>query len=612
MSDSSPVRDTPDDKKPRHLSPEVNDKVEDSRVDFSASTVCRKIDFDAQEGEDSSWSVWRIISWGTRILQERLHYVFSKFSHSCDINPLDVVRFEAIRKGEFVYLRKEWLLGSGLNRSSRPGVRVQAEDTIFFVREYSLLLFSWIESMLAQKEPIGIISGQPGTGKSMTAYLMALMLAVHRKMIVLWIHINKEYHTRYVYEWIRMDDGKMYTRVLASSKDVVDLIKGPWDVFGDRRKRLLFVDGIVDSDIPKNIHDADALRGIKDAVMFWIDKNPELNRVIYLSSLGTSDVLTPQKRVYYHPVRFVHMGWDLAEYLSAVAHGGFRATVYQQLIGRDGQMNSAEELVRRKFYYTGGCARFMFKYTTASLEDHITDLLEKQTDLSSLTDTGHGNASCSLSHSLVHVDVNRNRSLLCDYVKHYIARKLNCDNLLAMARQFQDNPVMRGWIFEVFFFQTLSSNGTIFLVGPMNGPEIVWNAGSELWVPFSPDDPTIASCPFKEWLRPIKYNQGGFDAVYMTEEGEVEFEGEHFKTVSVLFVQCTIAVDHTVKLEFCCTFLKNMLTNLRYKTIRCEFYFIVPSTNVNNFKIGTTTGRLSQFGWNDHSLQVRGIKGWIS
>ena len=76
------------------------------------------------------------------------------------------------------------------------------------------------------------------------------------------------------------------------------------------------------------------------------------------------------------------------------------------------------------------------------------------------------------------------------------------------------------------------------LIGPMDGPGIVWKAGSELWVPFSPADPTIASCPFKEWLRPIKYNQGGFDAVYMTEEGAVECEeGERFKTVSVLFVQ---------------------------------------------------------------------------
>ena len=113
------------------------------------------------------------------------------------------------------------------------------------------------------------------------------------------------------------------------------------------------------------------------------------------------------------------------------------------------------------------------------------------------------------------------------------------------------------------------------------------------------------------WLKPLKWNQGGYDAVYVD-----------IKKNLVRFVQITRWTEHSFKIEYFANFFENLRkikdSKIEIKTL--EIYFLVPKKNVNKFKIKdseiTGKGLLVVFGkgWEKNKehdqVKVRGIQGF--
>ncbi len=114
---------------------------------------------------------------------------------------------------------------------------------------------------------------------------------------------------------------------------------------------------------------------------------------------------------------------------------------------------------------------------------------------------------------------------------------------------------------ETYFFCGLSSSGTI-----------------------DPSDPDPQKCPVTRWLRPSKFNQGGFDGIFL----QPSIEGE--KTGTVIFVQCTISSRHEAKLRYCNEFIQVAKKYSIFEAQAVEFYFIVPQSILRTFKIGEIEG----------------------
>ena len=164
---------------------------------------------------------------------------------------------------------------------------------------------------------------------------------------------------------------------------------------------------------------------------------------------------------------------------------------------------------------------------------------------------------------------------------------------------------MDGWMLEMWFFACLrhsgvtlfNENGTEFQSWPQSHVETLDMAS----FPVLPDDTGI-------WFKPCKWNQGGFDAIFL-EKGKG----------LVKFVQVTGGESHSFKIEYFHGFLTALLDSPQsFEITNLEIYFVVDKKKLLDFKIADTTGQglLSVFGdgWGKgkeaERVKIVGIEGW--
>jgi hypothetical protein len=110
----------------------------------------------------------------------------------------------------------------------------------------------------------------------------------------------------------------------------------------------------------------------------WIDKDAKSRRMIYVSSMG-SEHSDPKNLEGTEIEQFFQSSWRFDEYDRAMADTEFARSVQAALLGLDhlvteGNITPSEITSRRlwaKFYYAGGCARFMFEYTWEKVEQYL-------------------------------------------------------------------------------------------------------------------------------------------------------------------------------------------------------------------------------------------------
>ena len=110
-------------------------------------------------------------------------------------------------------------------------------------------------------------------------------------------------------------------------------------------------------------------------------------------------------------------------------------------------------------------------------------------------------------------------------------------------------------------------------------------------------------------MKPAKWNQGGYDAVFIDESQKL-----------VRFVQVTRGDSHSLKLKYFRDFLVKQEQEVGYKVETLEIVFVVEQAKLQDFEISEVTGEglLTRWGadWKrgaeTDSVKIRGINDWKS
>lgn len=140
---------------------------------------------------------------------------------------------------------------------------------------------------------------------------------------------------------------------------------------------------------------------------------------------------------------------------------------------------------------------------------------------------------------------------------------------------------MDGWLLEMWFFANLENKEV--KVYDYNGIELEPFAKKNIEL-FDPNEMTLETIKnLPKYLKTKKWNQGGYDLIYINDNNDIEF------------VQITRGLTHSLKLKYFAQFLENLknIPNSTFKAKDIDILFIVPKGNGKTFKINK--GNRSRF-----------------
>ena len=193
---------------------------------------------------------------------------------------------------------------------------------------------------------------------------------------VTWIHVEKEgSNTVTRTNCVVFSSGKSYS-FFGKREDFESLIQMAENLPG--KNELLIIDGLT--------HDTE-FRPLHNAAREWIDANREDRRLLIVSSMSYTE---PRKTEIDQKNRikcFHQISWTFEEYKEAIKSKKFYSNVQRALDASD----TAKDILSRlgaKFFYAGGCARYMFQFTTAEVKHEIDFLTQSTSALQNLVTNG--------------------------------------------------------------------------------------------------------------------------------------------------------------------------------------------------------------------------------
>ena len=499
------------------------------------------------------------------------------------------------RSLRFVDMGVDWFTGSGIGRyiEQDSGFCDVLANTILYIRPSCLDQIEFIHERAMKRRGIGVIAGPPGTGKSITAFLSALMLAAHQNMLVLWIHMVKGANEGMFYNAVLLDGPTRFTSCCKSLPGILKLIKSDWGILEPEkealRERFLFIDGYVKADA-RNPMDF-----VTGAAIEWYEESPR-HHICVLSSMTSACILS-SSHPYACTVRYFNQySWKFEDYETALSNSEFKRSVATQLFPRTDTTAlgsiplekleaDAPDNLKAKYFYAGGCARFMFQHSTKTVEAELGRILESEVSIENLREVIHGCLPLPITEALANVFgfEHRDRDLLSPYVKQKIAAKLGSRELCDIVTVFPMGGSMKDWIFKEYFFLKLSNRAgrSLTLSNPTAGgaPRSRLPGGSRACSLFNPAFLTEEECLTGEWLRPVHFDQKGYDAIFLKPRRTGAKKG------TAIFVKCSVATSHGAQLSYCKDFLMQAEGRKIFKATHVEFYFVVPEYARDNFTI---------------------------
>jgi len=471
-----------------------------------------------------------------------------------------------------------YLHGSGLLENSTKSVMI-------FRRKTFNDLFEFLCNDVIAGGRAGRVYGPPGTGKSLAILAFSSTL-LEQGWKVTWLHFSD----RKKFECIRfLQNRKMTTFFLAAD---LDLILDETEMTGS--KHLMIVDGIRDSrTFP--VHQ-ECARKCRDWYLSNAGVAAATVRFVENSSMGALDSNSEETDRMLRIKKFCMFSWELEDYSLAVQQEKFRDQIMdnldtdvsddEELIdGSDSQQKSdiakVEALLKAKFFFSGGSARYMFSYTTNEVKESICASVDSEPDVTKLLSGIFGATSSYSTHRLANCFPHPNpivrTSCICTVVSRFaadlLAIKAGPDVIEVLANSLQQdmNPSMEGWIFEMLFFSRLR-HGEV-QVKDKAGKKVSWPKAEKILVL---EKQTLGELGGEQiWLKPQRWNQGGYDAVFVDKS-----------VPTVRFVQVTSGKNHTFKIRY----FRKLLDQFVLDAGHVEIFFLVPSTNVKKFVISEVTG----------------------
>jgi hypothetical protein len=558
------------------------------------------------------------------ILTKRSNFLKNKSPDSAPRRPLRVKKGRELserselppvdfgQSSNFFKLKAEYTNGSGLATS----------DIVLYLRPEVKKMFNFIKSEVLEKNLIGWIIGPPGTGKSAAAMSF---IANHPSSAASGQEAT-------VFTWIALSDSVEDAKIIryegnqrrSLSLNSTDLVTAIIDVLNknpleneEETTHCIIIDGYVQNELAKIL---------ESRLTYWRNQNRSKRRLLFVTSLAAR-YKRKRKNVEENPYKDLRVfSWKKSEYLEAVQDDEFFKCVEQKLqtpATADGDIAlSRAELVECKFHEAGGSARFMFAFTSDQVREELDSAIGYVGNMEKYLQITVGDMSNRVLNRLLvtyeNVAVARvqgahkgyTNGIVSVYAAEELANKLGMaviDSLIKALRRDR-NPALDGWLLEVLFFTQLRHEGvTIFdanSLGQLVPIEKFPISDVHVIDPTSRDFSYLPEVPEEGlWLKPINYNQGGYDAVHLTR-------------TRIRFIQLTKAKSHDLKLIFFSRLIhKFRLQNLFNEGCSVEIIYLVENSRFHNFSINSTDdwGALVEYGWAPGSdaerVLIRGIDG---
>jgi len=277
--------------------------------------------------------------------------------------------------------------------------------------------------------------------------------------------------------------------------------------------------------------------------------------------------------------------WLVEEYEEAILCDEFFRAVVGMFPEYSRQTDPAKEkeerisLLQAKYFVAGGSARLMFERTAEKGIEALTRAIATVPNIENYLNGLVGESSGGAVNRLLaryyspppqKADVR----LVSDYVVRTFAIQMGPRLLEKFAGACAVNPSMDGWILEAWFFAELSHKGLTWSVcGESELQRHQWE--KSVIVYFDPSRYPLVS-PLKDpaWMAPVKWNQGGYDAVYIDKAKQL-----------VRFVQVTRAKRHTFKEKYFVDLLHSFIGDHVNQVAAVELYFVVPMNGLRTFRL---------------------------
>ena len=476
--------------------------------------------------------------------------------------------------GQVLFIPRSYLQDTGL--------RVQGDGKFFFVRKEVERLFSDLHSNVIENSDVRYVLGVPGTGKSFATYTFALTL-LDRDYVITWIH-SKRYRRPTFVQFRKgqklhglLDDGGLGVEEFLTSSEMPGCI------------HLVILDGVTDSGIVNE--------NLQTGCVEWVLKERFFRRLIIVGSMSSRRKMHDDTEDELRIEETNFLSWTLEEYNSAIKEKQFLANVlpnldahihylpgFRHLPSLAAEVPNAEEMVASKYHFAGGSSRLMFDRKTSKVIARIREYVAECHDLFPyLCGTGGERSNIAVNHLL---STYRDPSgceiciPLSAFATTLIAAKMGSSLVLRLRAVLKRsiNPSVDGYLFEMWFFAKLK-DGISFRERRGDADiwcERRWEASSI--VDFSPTQPVPPITLEGAWMKPLLWNQGGYDAVYI-----------NVTSKSVMFVQITQKQKHSFKahhFQHLLVTIKHMW-NLDIKYL--DICFLVPSHRAQAFSVEEPT-----------------------
>jgi hypothetical protein len=243
--------------------------------------------------------------------------------------------------------------------------------------------------------------------------------------------------------------------------------------------------------------------------------------------------------------------------------------------------------VEEKFYFAGASARWMFANTVHNVQAQVDLYVERVKNFEQLVNRSHGiRSSDSSNHLLVRYKGTDGPETF--FVSRFALKKLlhasrdrsDIRRAYALAKQ-HNNPAFLGWVVEFDFLEQLAdscaSRAKIFnLYSNLRG-DVLWRVSSVQ--SFDPHAPFEEPWLLNQFRRPIKWNQGGYDAVGLFKEG---------RRMVVRFIQVTRGRTHKINMIFIASLAAKFSANYPAQDMGVEIYLVLPRFQGSEFVLKTT------------------------
>ncbi|POM66060.1 Crinkler (CRN) family protein [Phytophthora palmivora] len=284
--------------------------------------------------------------------------------------------------------------------------------------------------------------------------------------------------------------------------------------------------------------------------------------------------------------------WTLDEYLNAIKDDEVFQSVSQCLdapaVLPDEEMSRAA-MVESKYYYAGGSCRYMFHFRTATVATKLSDAVDSFNDAATVA-TSDQRSSSSINRLFGMFQrprvVGTVSPVISQYVATLIAVRCGPEAIKKLMSTYQDssNPALNSWMLEMVFFANLR-NGGLALVDAAGNTVDTW---SQSVIVVTDGIPALSSAQ-PVWIKPEKWNQGGYDAIMVCK-----------RTQHVRFVQVTSAHKHSFRISHFYRWLKMLSESPESFEVKImEIIFVVEQDKLSTFDFSTVTGNglLVPFGW---------------